>query len=159
MKFEFKNTVLLVEDVEKSKSFYVERLGQEISEDLGRYISFKGGLCIWDAEFANKLIFNQDFERINPVRKQVELYFECKDVTSVYQQMKEQRSEFIHELKEQPWGQRVFRFYDPDRYIIEVAETMADVVVRLDQQGMSLKEIAEKTTFTQEKVTEILKKG
>jgi len=28
--------------------------------------------------------------------------------------------EFIHEIVEQPWGQKVMRFYDPDYHMIEV---------------------------------------
>ena len=159
MNLEFKNTVLLVGDVEKSKRFYVELLGQEISEDFGRYIGFKGGFSIWLAEFAHNLIFNQGDETITPARKQIELYFESKDVNSVYQQLKEQDVEFIHQIQEQPWGQQVLRFYDPDRYIIEVAEPLWVVVIRLHKEGKRIEEIAEKTMLSQEQVTEILKKG
>jgi len=27
---------------------------------------------------------------------------------------------FVHELREQPWRQKVARFYDPDKNIIEI---------------------------------------
>ena len=32
--------------------------------------------------------------------------------------------EYVHPVKEHGWGQRVVRFYDPDKHIIEVGENM-----------------------------------
>jgi hypothetical protein len=32
--------------------------------------------------------------------------------------------ELIHPILQQAWGQRVFRFYDPDRHIVEIGEPM-----------------------------------
>ena len=122
VKLEFKNTVLLVEDVEKSKKFYVELLGQEISEDFGRYIGFKAGFGIWLAEFAHNLIFNQSIESITSTRKQVELYFETEDINSTYRQLKDQNVEFIHPIEQQQWWQNVLRCYDPDHHIVEIGE-------------------------------------
>ena len=43
---QFKNTVLLVKDVQKSKKFYIEALHQEIEMDFGKNIGFKSGLAI-----------------------------------------------------------------------------------------------------------------
>jgi hypothetical protein len=43
---------------------------------------------------------------------------------------------------EHPWGQRVIRFYDPDRHIIEVGENMKMVVRRFLQRGLSIDETA-----------------
>lgn len=51
----------------------------------------------------------------------------------------------VHELREQPWCQRVFRVYDPDRFIVEVAEPMDAVVRRLQKAGNSEEEIVQKT--------------
>ena len=50
--------------------------------------------------------------------------------------------EFIHEIKEYPWGQRVFRFYDYDKFIVEVAESMKSVAMRYLAQGLSVEETA-----------------
>jgi uncharacterized membrane protein (UPF0127 family) len=32
---------------------------------------------------------------------------------------------FIHELREQPWKQKIIRIYDPDNNILEIGEPMA----------------------------------
>jgi hypothetical protein len=46
---------------------------------------------------------------------------------------------------EHSWGQRAFRVYDPDDYIIEFAESMENVVLRLYNQDLGVEEIAKKS--------------
>lgn len=50
--------------------------------------------------------------------------------------------EYIHPLIEHSWGQRVVRFYDPDKHIIEVGENMMMVVQRFIDAGLSIEETA-----------------
>ena len=52
----FHSVVMLVKDVEKSKHFYNVILGQEIIMDFGRNVGFKGGLAIWERDYALDLI-------------------------------------------------------------------------------------------------------
>lgn len=49
---------------------------------------------------------------------------------------------YVHELFEHRWGQRVVRFYDPDKHIIEVGEKMDAVILRFMNQGLSVEDIA-----------------
>ena len=62
-----------------------------------------------------------------------------------------------HGIMEQPWGQRVMRFYDPDDYIIEVGEPLDAVVKRMAQQGLTEEEIAERSSIPLEFVQMMLK--
>lgn len=39
-------------------------------------------------------------------------------------------------------GQRVVRFYDPGKHIIEVGEKMEAVILRFVEQGLSVEDIA-----------------
>jgi hypothetical protein len=64
--------------------------------------------------------------------------------------------EMIHPLRVQPWGQRVFRFYDFDRHIIELGEPMPAVIMRFRDQGQSLEEIAQKTFMPLDIIRQIL---
>jgi len=65
--------------------------------------------------------------------------------------------EIIHELKEESWGQRTIRMYDPDNYIIEVAEPMEMVIKSIHETtNMSVEEISRKTQLPIESVREIL---
>ncbi len=45
-------------------------------------------------------------------------------------------------MVEHSWGQRVARFYDPDKHIIEVGENMIMVVRRFLNSGLSIEETA-----------------
>ena len=49
---------------------------------------------------------------------------------------------YVHPVMEHRWGQRVVRFYDPDRHIIEVGENMKTVTRRFLDSGMTEGEVA-----------------
>ena len=86
-----------------------------------------------------------------------ELYFEEEDLDSFLKKLKEMNSiEYVHELKEQPWGQRVIRFYDPDMHIIEVGEPMESVVKRLLSEGLSVEETSKRTLMPEEFIRQFL---
>lgn len=52
--------------------------------------------------------------------------------------------EVIHDTLTYDWGQKVFRFYDYDKHIVEVSESIQGVFNRLYAQGLSLPKIAER---------------
>lgn len=54
---------------------------------------------------------------------------------------------FVHPLVEQPWGQRVFRIYDPDGHVVEIGEPMDVVIRRFLKQGMTIEEVAPRTSM------------
>ncbi len=161
---EYKNTVIFVVDVEKSKNFYIDVMNQEIEMDFGRNVGFKSGLAIWKSDYAINLI-NQaarsEIHKISSNQKDIaklELYFETPEIIKFQTSLKEEGIEFIHECITQPWQQRALRFFDPDGHIIEVAEPMSVVVLRLSKEGLTPEEIHEKSMMPLEVINEILKK-
>ena len=52
------------------------------------------------------------------------------------------RVDYVHPLKEHAWGQRVVRFYDPDRHMIEVGENIQVVCRRFLASGMTPEQTA-----------------
>jgi len=85
------------------------------------------------------------------------LYFEEENLDSFLQKLKNVDSvEYVHGLKEQPWGQRAIRFYDPDKHIVEVAEPMESVVKRFLSKGLSIEETAKRTLMPEEFVRQCL---
>ena len=50
----------------------------------------------------------------------------------------------IHPIIEHSWGQRVVRFYDPDKHIIEVGENMKIVCKRFLNSGMTPEQVAKR---------------
>lgn len=86
----------------------------------------------------------------------MELYFESAEIREIEEKIRDFGCEFVHPVREQPWNQRVFRFYDPDGYIIEVGEPMDAVVKRLAVEGLSREEISQKSSMPLEFVAMVL---
>ncbi len=126
--------------------------------DFGRNVGFEGGLAIWERVYALNLIFQEKTHDIKVGTNNAEIYFEYDDLDDLFERLMEEDVKVIHSIREQPWGQRVFRIYDPDNHIIEFAESMASVVKRLDVRGFSLEEIAKKSEMPLEFIKMILQK-
>lgn len=71
--------------------------------------------------------------------------------------MEENKFEFIHKLIEQPWKQRVMRFYDYDHNIIEIGEPIEYVAYRLYLENTKMEEISKITYLPIEKISEAIK--
>jgi len=86
----------------------------------------------------------------------VELYFECDNIEQIVEKLKIEQVEFVHELQEQPWKQLVVRFYDPDKNIIEIGESMEHLIFRLYKKNHSTDEIVKMTGLNKEFIDKIL---
>lgn len=141
----FISSVLFVKDIAVSRMFYEEIL--EI--DYGVNIGYVGGFSIWKKDDAHQNIFRDnkaEIELIGNREQQIELYFEVEYIDKICKKLKDHQIEFVHDMFEQPWGQRVFRVYDPDKYIIELGEPMNVVIKRYYETGMTLEEVAERSS-------------
>ena len=145
MKIKYMNSVIFVEDVDRSRQFYTNVLGQKVIQDYGRYVGFDGGFGIWDREYAMSIIFCGKSKKPSSNSGQMELYFETDDLDAMIQHLKSHNVILIHELYTHDWGQRGFRIQDPDGIIVEIGEPIAVVIQRFYEQGLSTESIAEKT--------------
>jgi catechol 2,3-dioxygenase-like lactoylglutathione lyase family enzyme len=131
--------LVVVEDIKKSRLFYENILGQTVKMGLGENITFDGDFAIHQKDYFRKLIGdNVIIKRSN----NFELYFEDDDLESIVLKLKENDIKFIHEIIEQPWRQRVIRFYDHDKNIIEVGERLEHLAYRLARENYSENEIS-----------------
>lgn len=145
----FISSVLFVKDIAVSRKFYEEILDQQIEIDYGVNIGYIGGFSIWRKDIAHQNIFRDskaEIELTGNGGKHIELYFEVEYIDEIYKKLKDQQIKFVHDIFEQPWGQRVIRVYDPDKYIIELGEPMNVVIKRYYETGMTLEEVAEKSS-------------
>ena len=138
--------LITVADMNASRNFYENILGQTVESDYGRNVSF-GGFAIHLQSHFKMLIDNK---KVVAGGNNFELYFEYDDVEQICKKLKAENVEFVHELREQPWKQQVIRFYDPDKNIIEIGESMEHLVSRLYQQNYSVDEISEMTGLDKE---------
>lgn len=141
---QYQGTLIAVSDMAKAKYFYQNIMEQKIMMDLGTHVAFDRGLSLQEnyAELVGTEL---------PMKGQpnnFQLYFEVEDLDAWEKKIKAVDGiEFIHDPKEYPWGQRVMRFYDHDKYIVEVSESMVCVAKRFLAQGMTIEETAERTQF------------
>lgn len=114
---EFKNPVLVVSDMDRTVDFYERIPGLQVVTDFGANKALTGGLALQTLETYKRFI---DTDNISFGGNNFELYFEEDDFDKFADNLKKYDVEYVHQVKEHSWGQWVVRFYDPDRYIIEV---------------------------------------
>lgn len=126
--------------------------------DHGANVKFKGGFAIHDINHYQGLLGEsakvQDLDKKNFM----EIYFESAEIREIEEKIEDFGCEVVHHVQEQPWGQRVLRFYDLDGYIIEVGEPLDVVVKRLAVEGLSREEISERSSMPLEFVKMVLDK-
>lgn len=135
----FTGTLIAVKDIELSKRFYNDVLGLNVVADFGANVTLEGGVVLQTLETWRQFIRTEDVVFQNNAG---ELYFEEDNLDAFCEHLKSFNICYIHELQEHPWGQRVIRFYDLDKQIIEVAEKLETVIFRFMKQGLSAEETA-----------------
>lgn len=85
--------------------------------DIGVHVTYEGFSLQQD--YAGLIGIAADCVKYQSHNFQV--YFEVEDLDEVYTELKSIPDlQWVHEIKEYPWGQRVIRIYDPDRHIVEL---------------------------------------
>lgn len=153
---EFICPLIVVDDIEISRKFYENVLNQKVKYDFGENVTFEGDFSIHLKSHFLELL---DLSPNDITRKSnnCELYFEEDNLDGMLEKLKEiDTLEYIHGIKEQPWGQRVIRFYDPDMHIVEVGESMGSVAKRFLAEGFSVEETAKRISMPEEFVKQCL---
>jgi catechol 2,3-dioxygenase-like lactoylglutathione lyase family enzyme len=165
-KIKWMGTLLIVSDLQKSKDFYQNVLGQQVVLDDPTMVSFgsckHAQLSLSPADY-----FKNDNEdrwlsakmKTAPKTNNFQLYFEVDDLEAVAKKVKATEGiELIYDVGENfsSFPQRGIRFYDFDGHLIEVAENLQILAKRLLAQGMNIEEIARRFGDTVETIKEIL---
>lgn len=135
------STLISVKDMEISKRFYHDVLGLDVIADLGANVTLTGGFALQTMATWQHFIADKDVKLHNNA---IELVFEEIDFDKFLNHMKKFDIEYVHDMIEHSWGQRVIRFYDPDYHIIEVGESMEMVVKRFKNTGMTDEQVAKR---------------
>lgn len=135
-------TVLSVSDISAARKFYEDLFGLELYQDYGINISFTCGLAL-QQDF--DWLVNLPKEKVLKKSNNAEVVFEEQDFDGFLDKLKKYpHIEYLGELVEHSWGQRVIRFYDLDGHIIEVGEDMKTVIKRFLASGMTMEEVSAK---------------
>ena len=152
----YTNTLIAVADMEKSKRFYHDVLGLEIVADFGDNVILEGGIALQTMNTWKTFIRTDNVVLPNNAG---ELYFEEEDMDTFCDHLKKFDICYVHPLFEHRWGQRVVRFYDPDKHIIEVGEKLDAVILRFMEDGLSAEETAARMDIPVDFVRACLNKG
>lgn len=146
--------LISVADINAARKFYEDLFGLEVYQDYGKNIAFTCGLAL-----------QQDFDWLVDLPKEkvlkksnnAEIVFEEQDFDGFLSKLKEYPDiEYLGEVIEHSWGQRVIRFYDLDGHIIEVGEDMKMVIKRFLSSGMTMEEVSVKMDASIEDLTKLL---
>ncbi len=115
-------------DMAKSRSLYIDALGINFKEEESGYIhtdQIEGskGFAVWPLEQAADSCFGKtQWPEDLPVPK-AWLEFDVDDVSSATEELKQKGWKVLLENREEPWGQKVSRFLDPDGILVAVTNT------------------------------------
>ena len=118
------HTIIFVKDIKVSRDFYSSVLGLSIIEDFGVMVLFENNFAIHQYDAIHKTIFKKDLNNNQLCSGNFLVYMVSRDIEKSYQDIKIKGVKFIHGIEKQAWGERVFRFYDPDGHMIEIGEDL-----------------------------------
>ncbi|MBR4083582.1 MAG: VOC family protein [Lachnospiraceae bacterium] len=115
-----KNFLLVVEDIERAKSFYKELFGLDVVRDFDTNVILAQGLVLQERTSWEQAVN----EQVQTGGRDVALYFEEYDLEEYVKKV--ERSEwnihFLNPLQTLENGQKMIRFCDPDGHVIEIRE-------------------------------------
>jgi len=118
----FKNVLIVVEDIEKSKKFYKDLFGLEVILDNDGNVILTEGLVlqnkkVWENFLGKEIVFENNA---------TELYFEERNIEAFAEKLESFQPpiRYVNRLMQHSWGQKVIRFYDLDGNLIEVGTPM-----------------------------------
>lgn len=113
-----RNVLIVVSDIEESINFYRDLFGLQVVLNNDGNVIMTEGLVLQD-----KNIWKDFLEKdVVPQNNMTELYFEEKNIEVFVEKLNNSRYEiqYVNELMEHSWGQKMVRFYDLDGNLIEV---------------------------------------
>lgn len=115
-----KNILLVVDDIEKSVSFYKELFGLEVILSSEGNVIMTEGLVLQDREVWEKYTQGEVLYKNHASV----LYFEDYDLEEFQEKLDKSgyEIEYISRLMTYPWGKKIIRLYDLDKHIIEIGE-------------------------------------
>ena len=139
-----------------SRSFYKELFDLEIELEIEGLTTFKDGISLWNRSIASAIMY-KGAELSKPEEKPgVEIYFETDDIDSFFDRLHSRGVRLLHEIETAPWQQRTVRFFDPDDHLIEVGESMDEVIRRVAREGHTPEEVSTLTSMPVEIIRAIL---
>lgn len=156
---------LAVSDMQRARNFYEAVLEQEVDSFGGENnVNYKSGICLVD-NYAELVAAEKWATQPTGVNLEIktksnstQIIFEVDDLDYWVAKIKSTKGiEILHDVTEYIWGQRVLRFYDHDKHIIEVWDRLDAVAKRFIAQGRTVEEVAELLGDSVENIQRLLR--
>lgn len=155
MKLQLHSTVIFCHDFDRMQSFYQDVLQQEVEVDFGNCIGFKTKISLWKLDESYPIAKKLGRTFASAGNQNMEICFETEDFEDLAMHLKQFEINYLHQEEEETWGQKTMRLYDPENNLIEIGETIPCFVKRFRESGLSLEEVAERTSVPLAMVTDI----
>lgn len=152
----YHSVVLLCSDMSRSCSFYQDLFGLEIELSIEGLTTFKEGISLWHQKVASDLMYNGADPSPPQQLPDQEIYFETDDIDGFADQLQQRTVRLMHPIQKMPWQQRTIRFFDPDSHMIEVGESMDEVIRRVAREGHTPDEVSALTFMPVEFIKMVL---
>jgi catechol 2,3-dioxygenase-like lactoylglutathione lyase family enzyme len=156
MSVKYHSSALLTTDVRRLVAFYVELLGQEIQFDVGACVILRCGLSLWQPSDDLTIAVKLGYAHHPAGNKNLELCFETESFDADAKRVRTSGAKLLHDVVEEPWGQQVLRFFDPDGNLVELGESIPTFVRRHYANGLSAQAVAERTGMPLDAVLEFI---
>ena len=146
-----------VRDMKASLRFYQDVLGLEMVNDFGANVVLTGGLSLQTVDSWTQFL-DRAPDDIRFGGNDAEMYYVADDFDAFLTDLKAHPEvELVHPAVEHHWGQRAVRLYDPDRHIIEVAESLDKVAKRFRDGGLNEEGVARRMDISLEYAKKLLR--
>lgn len=119
----FVNTILLVRDLGAARDFYAEVLGLPVEREFETVVFFRDHFVLHQAGALLRNAYGEmPPDEGSLGRDNLEVYLESDDLDASFAEVRASGASIVHGIVRQPWGQKVFRFQDPDGHLVEIGE-------------------------------------
>ncbi len=139
-------SVIICQDFDKMNTFYQEVLQQDVEADFSNCIGFKSKISLWQLTEEYPIAKKLGYTFSEKGNANFEHSFETEDFEEFVEHLKQFDINYLHDVEEEVWGQKTLRLFDPENNLVEIGETIPCFVRRFFDEGMSVKQVAERTS-------------
>lgn len=122
------DTIVLVEDIKKSREFYEGNFKLEILHDWESMIIYKNRLALHQRDLLKPESFAQKIKSETKQFNNLIIYIELdqgESLENLLDKLESDNIEIVHGIYKLPW-QRIIRVLDPDNNIVEIGEPQSN---------------------------------
>ena len=146
----YDSAVLITNNVDGMKRFYLDVLRQKLRFDFGRCQILECGVSIWGPDENDPAMKAPGLGQ--GTNSRLELCFDTEDFEEDAAYILSHKPKMLHNVAEEAWGQRTIRFFDPDGNLVELGESIPCFCRRFYNEGMTVEQVAAKTGVNVEQV-------